>query len=212
MKIKNSNSSFDTRIFLKSFPTKVIYDYNPEEVDETDGNVFFPMDDLEGAPTKINSEEKPNSIYQAKSLATCGVSINKSKVTDSDLKLTTQTITRNLNQCPMGVREACNEIETLKRKYYATNQCKKIETRTLEGVVTCYIKIWDEIRRRASMGLNYLIFFVYNKSVVEKVEKLLTCDSFIVLQLPCKGDEAARLYIAFDVTTQDSEIQYSTSN
>lgn len=206
------------------FPTTVIYDYDPEKVDETDGNVFFPMDDLKGADVRV-SEIVPHahSSLTDSTIASTGDCLvastgdsGESMIRHSSDVLpsrqpahlslmATESVNmhrataKSLDQCPMGVKEARKELDELRLRYHAAARRKTIETRSWEGVVTCYVKVWNEMRRRARIGLNYMIFFVYNTSAVETLERMLICDSFTVTRLPCKDAEVARLYVAFDV-------------
>jgi hypothetical protein len=191
--VKTASSN---RIFLNPFPTKVFYDYDPDEVDVTDGNIFCPMDDLEGAPVKI-CEKTAGSLSADLSMSEPHANCTVAK--DIHSSLPDISTAGQFDQCPMGVKEAGDELRILRQKYHAANQRKNIETRTWDGVTTCYARIWNEIRRRARMGLNYIVFFVYNTSAIATLEKLLIYDSFTVLRLPCKGKEGARLYVAYDV-------------
>ena len=198
-----------SNIVLPPFPTKVILDYDPEEVDdacqdacqEADGNLLFPIDDLAGAAVTFNSEGAPVQIIQ--------------KAQHHHLSLDFSIPSEEEpSSSPLGAIEAHKEIKNLRQKYHAVIEQRRIEHRAWEGVVTCYVKIWNEVRRRAKIGLNYVVFFVYNdkESCVESLEKLLYYDSFTVVRLPCKGKEAHRLYIAFDVNHKDQIGPYKSQS
>jgi hypothetical protein len=192
---KKSPSSYQN-IVLSPFPTKVFFDYNPEETDQTDGNLLFPMDDLDGAPVALSCKGAEPSASAA-------------PVNESDSE---DIVEGGFEACPMGAMEAYEEIKSLRATYHRVNKLKRVEERSWEGMISSYVKIWCEVRRRAKMGLNYLIFLVYNEANLENLEKVLRWDSFTVVRLPCKGDECERLYIAFDVVAPQTTRQASVNS
>lgn len=167
--------------------TQVIPDYNPEQVDHnTEGNMVFPINDLQGVPVKIKQTETPFNEFSCSN----PLPINY-KSSQKEWK------------GPNGNKEAYKEFQCLQQNYHKANKIQQtiIEERKWEGLITCYKKIWNELQRRAKIGINYAIFLVYNEEplCVERLEKLLRLDSFTVIRLPCKGIETERLYIAFDI-------------
>lgn len=116
---------------------------------------------------------------------------------------------------PMGTIEARLKLELLKSKYCNATKLRKSKNllcanNSHESVMSIYEKIWNELDRRSSMGLNYLIYFMYEDDhCIDQLINLLLSDSLHVSSLPCNGPEIVRLYIAYN-PFEKSFIQVAT--
>ncbi len=188
-------------INLPKLPTNIIVDYDPDQCSANSPDAIFPMDDLGTVPITIvestklyNYNDETFDAVPSQELAELSANLRRKDY-------------ETLSESPKGTIEAFGELEQLRATYRNVTSTRNFNGPQMEqeissrsGVMSCYRKIWNELRRRSKMGLNFMIFFIYNKRVVEPLIKLLTIDSFHVTQLACHGPEASRIYIAYTIS------------